>query len=165
MQKTSVRDVTANGLKDIPNGHFVNARGLPDMPERHKSQFLKDFGSRAERARHRLTGLVGWKVGQKHVGALLGVSQSAYGRWENGLKEPSLDTVDALAKILGVRLDWLVRGVGPMESEQSPTFPEEWERLQRATAERITPPASGRGIVVPRPASRGLEKKRRRAEG
>jgi transcriptional regulator with XRE-family HTH domain len=45
---------------------------------------------------------------QIEISRLIGVAEGLAGQWERGLKEPSLGKLKALAKLLEVRIDWLL---------------------------------------------------------
>lgn len=62
------------------------------------------LGGRIRNARTRA------KLTQLDVAHALGTQASTVSKWEAGLWEPSLSFVDALARTLKVRLEWLVRG-------------------------------------------------------
>lgn len=58
---------------------------------------------------HRIRGLrekIGWR--QKDVAEKLGISESAYGYYEQGRREPSNDTLRQLADIFNVNIDYLL---------------------------------------------------------
>lgn len=59
------------------------------------SENLKDY-----RMTNRLT--------QKELAHLLNVNRVSYARWENGSREPSMDTVKKIAKILNISVDDLL---------------------------------------------------------
>lgn len=46
---------------------------------------------------------------QKEVAALMGISQQAYGQYESGTREPKMDTLNRIAKALGVSKYELLR--------------------------------------------------------
>lgn len=46
---------------------------------------------------------------QKEVASLMGVSQQAYGQYESGTREPKMDTLNRIAKALGVSKYELLR--------------------------------------------------------
>jgi transcriptional regulator with XRE-family HTH domain len=49
----------------------------------------------------------------------LDVTPGAVGHWEEGRTTPSRANAENLAKVLGVQLLWLERGVGPMYADES----------------------------------------------
>lgn len=70
------------------------------------------FGTRVHQARLNLSARKGRSVTQIEVGKALKVTSATVGRWEAGLKEPSLDTIAALAKVLQVDPCYLAFGTG-----------------------------------------------------
>ena len=56
-----------------------------------------------------------WSQGE--LAGFLNISPSTIGMYEQGRREPSLDTAAALARIFGVSLDYLITGV-PTETER-----------------------------------------------
>ena len=48
------------------------------------------------------------KIGQVQLAKQLGVSKGIISLWENGLREPSMTSLIALAKFFGVSIDFLV---------------------------------------------------------
>lgn len=50
----------------------------------------------------------GWT--QEYVAEKIGVSRSTYTAYENGTKEPPLNTVSKIADLFNVSIDYLVRG-------------------------------------------------------
>lgn len=48
------------------------------------------------------------KLGQVELAKQLGVSKGIISLWENGLREPSMTSLIALAKFFGVSIDFLV---------------------------------------------------------
>ncbi|MEO1640237.1 MAG: helix-turn-helix transcriptional regulator [Pseudomonadota bacterium] len=51
-------------------------------------------------------------LGQKELGAKLGVKPSVIAGWENDLKEPRANRLQMLAGVLGVSISWLLTGEG-----------------------------------------------------
>ncbi|GED69420.1 hypothetical protein BRE01_31220 [Brevibacillus reuszeri] len=51
------------------------------------------------------------KLMQKDVADKLGISESAYGFYEQGRREPSLDNIKQLAEIFNVSVDYLLTGI------------------------------------------------------
>ena len=47
-------------------------------------------------------------IGQEDLAKELGVSASVISRWENGLREPSMSSLIALAKFFYVSIDYIV---------------------------------------------------------
>ena len=48
------------------------------------------------------------KIGQVELAHKLGVSKGIISMWENGLREPTMSSLIALAKFFGVSIDYLV---------------------------------------------------------
>jgi transcriptional regulator with XRE-family HTH domain len=81
---------------------------------------LAGFGYRLKAARkaleaHRVTE----RVTQSAIGAVLGLSEAAYGHWEKGRALPDLKTVVELSALLGVRPAWLAFGDGEREAGEA----------------------------------------------
>lgn len=49
-------------------------------------------------------------LSQKELGDMVGVSEASISNYERGIREPSFDTLCALADIFDVSLDMLIRG-------------------------------------------------------
>ena len=47
-------------------------------------------------------------LSQKELGEKIGYSKSAIGEWENGRKEPCIDTIIKLSQVLNVTVGYLV---------------------------------------------------------
>jgi transcriptional regulator with XRE-family HTH domain len=58
------------------------------------------------------------KLGQKEIGNLLGVSISSVGKYENGERTPSPDTLNQLADFLDVSADFLLGRSNVRESAE-----------------------------------------------
>ena len=58
------------------------------------------------------------KVSQCDVATALGVTRSAYGNYELGVREPDYATLIKLADYFGVSTDYLLRGDQPTEEEK-----------------------------------------------
>jgi transcriptional regulator with XRE-family HTH domain len=65
------------------------------------------FGRRLRLARQTMG------LSQARLAQMLARDQSAVSQWEIGHREPNLLTLEQLANVLDVSLDWLVRGVSP----------------------------------------------------
>jgi transcriptional regulator with XRE-family HTH domain len=50
----------------------------------------------------------GSNINQSQLAEYLGVDQSTIGRWENGKREPDLNTLQTLAKYFGVTVNYLL---------------------------------------------------------
>ena len=68
-------------------------------------------------------------LSQSQAAQKLGVSPSAIGMYEQGRREPAMETVVAMAKIYGVTTDYLLTGL---------PAPEQREDLERMFLNRIT---------------------------
>lgn len=58
-------------------------------------------------------------ISQAQLADRMGVSPSAIGMYEQGRREPSIDTLVAIADALGVSLDLLVRGKPGSEKDET----------------------------------------------
>ncbi len=67
-------------------------------------------------------------MNQAQLAALLGVSPSAVGMYEQGRREPSADVLVELGKIFGVSVDYILTGT---------PSPQEEARLQNLLRDRI----------------------------
>ncbi len=72
---------------------------------------MTTLGQRLEQARER-TGMK-----QKAVAEHFGISSQAVSQWEAGRTRPNGQRLAALARLFGLRLDWLLEGLGPMSGE------------------------------------------------
>lgn len=70
----------------------------------------RTLGERLRWGRHRLG------LSQEALARDLNVSKNAVARWEGGESEPKLANAKALAKRLGVRIEWLIDGEGTAEA-------------------------------------------------
>lgn len=77
---------------------------------------IAGLGYRLKKARFALSGLRVEKVTQADLGEAVGVTEGAYGHWENGRGFPDLPTAVRLAELLGVTPVWLVFGEGMEQS-------------------------------------------------
>lgn len=57
-------------------------------------------------------------MNQAHLAEKLRISSSAVGMYEQGRREPSLETLAAMAKIFGVSIDFLVTGKPATDPEE-----------------------------------------------
>ncbi len=48
------------------------------------------------------------KISQAELASMLGVTQQALSNYENGLREPDLDTINKIANYFGVSIDYLL---------------------------------------------------------
>ena len=80
----------------------------------------KAFGERVLRARLEYGARLNppRSVSQVDLGEMIGLSGQAVGTWEAGKKEPDLDTIARLARVLGVRAAWLAFNDGPMRADE-----------------------------------------------
>ena len=117
----------------------------------------KAFGQRVLRARLELGALATpvRQVTQSEIGAALGVTGVTVGRWEAGAKEPDLDTITRLARVLRVRAAWLAFGDGPMR--------EAGENGDRISVEHVTDASQYTRDAAVQPRHRPAKKKRPRA--
>jgi transcriptional regulator with XRE-family HTH domain len=69
---------------------------------------------------------------QKDVAEKLGITESAYGYYEQGRREPSNESLQQLAQIFNVTVDYLLTGRtgSDKETSQDPIPPEEREFLE-----------------------------------
>lgn len=68
-------------------------------------------------------------LSQSELAQKLKISPSAVGMYEQGRREPSVDTLAALAKVFGVSIDYLVTGKAASDQEQ--------ETVSRLLLERV----------------------------
>ena len=59
-------------------------------------------------------------VDRKTIADHFSITPQAVGQWETGKAAPSVDRLPRIAKLLGVRLDWLMSGTGPMREGDPP---------------------------------------------
>lgn len=62
------------------------------------------------------------KLMQKDIADKLGISESAYGFYEQGRREPSLDTINQLSDIFNVSVDYLVNGTSDAVPRESTDY-------------------------------------------
>jgi transcriptional regulator with XRE-family HTH domain len=79
-----------------------------------------EFGKRVRQARFALSARTGRQVTQAEIAQQLGLSGAAVGQWENGTKEPTLATIEGLARALDVSVAWLAFGVGSAADVDAP---------------------------------------------
>jgi hypothetical protein len=88
------------------------------------------------------------KLGQKAVGAIAGVGQTAANRWKLGTAWPTLDNARKLAKRGGCCVEWLLSSEGPrLIPPTDPAADELWElwpRLDGNTKSELVGFAKGR---------------------
>ena len=58
-------------------------------------------------------------ITQAQLAETLGVGSSTIGMWENGQREPDLDTIEALADVFNVPISYLVSGGDDMKAPGS----------------------------------------------
>lgn len=56
------------------------------------------------------------KITKQEAAKLLGVSQPAYLRYENGTRTPTIPVINEIAKLFGVSLDYLLGNTDQMQS-------------------------------------------------
>ena len=78
------------------------------MNERNINKYTREFGKRLQLFREQRR----WS--RSTMAAKMGVSPSGYGKNENGLNLPSIDSLNRLAHDLNLSLDWLFFNRGPM---------------------------------------------------
>lgn len=110
---------TSDMLESMPHGHIVK----PHVCIAVNYMSSKDFGERVLQSRLRLAAKLKRKLSQEDIALMMGVAQTTYGRWENGLKEPQdLATWERLAAVLRVSPEWLAFGRGRMELDADATL-------------------------------------------
>lgn len=78
------------------------------------------FGRRVRQARLQLAARMGEEVSQSELARLLDVQPSTVQRWEAGAKQPSFETVEHLARVLGVSPAYLAFGIVEGELKEVP---------------------------------------------
>ena len=78
------------------------------------------IGHRIAQARKEL------RLSQQAVGNRFGISRAAVAQWEAGDTNPGTAKLEGLADVLGVRLEWLAIGKGPMRPGD-PDSPAHWD--------------------------------------
>ena len=72
---------------------------------------MDTLGKRIAHARKLMPG----QVTQRELGDLVGINSNSVSRWERDAHEdPSVESVARFAQALGVRVEWLAHGTGPM---------------------------------------------------
>ena len=89
-------------------------------------------------------------LSQNGLAQRLRISPSAVGMYEQGRREPSLDTVVAMAEIFGVSTDYLLTGrIPPREQQALMAMLEDRIRSARQrTGRRRDPPFTARELAV-----------------
>lgn len=72
------------------------------------------FHVRLFQAKTNYEGRLGQRLTQKELGEMVSVSQPTVADWEGGVRTPSLEQVELLAKALGVSPAWLAFNEGAM---------------------------------------------------
>ena len=76
-------------------------------------------------------------LSSRRVSALAGIAQALTGQIERGVTHaPTTDTIQKIASVLGVTIDWLVTGAGPMPEPE--TIRQAAARAEAAYAARLT---------------------------
>jgi transcriptional regulator with XRE-family HTH domain len=75
----------------------------------------KGFGERVLKARLEMGARRGTPVTQKEVADALGVTSATVGRWEANLKQPTLESIEALARFLSASPGYLAFGAAEVE--------------------------------------------------
>lgn len=70
------------------------------------------------------------KLGVNELNDRLGVSSGTVSKWISNARNPSLEHIEQLARILGVSAGWLAFGEGSMEGPTSAKPPPEVARLE-----------------------------------
>ena len=83
---------------------------------------------------------------QSQLAQEIGTSPGAVGHWEKGRRTPEAENYKDLARVLGVRLDWLLGGEDPMYASGA----------MRPSVQ--APPVEPRGIEAVSLTQRGAEK-------
>lgn len=78
------------------------------------------FAQRLFQAKTAREGQLGERLTQKEIGEILGVSQPTVADWEKGVRTPSIEQVELLAKTLRVSPGWLAFNEGVMLSGNHP---------------------------------------------
>lgn len=89
-------------------------------------------------------------LSQAQMAAALGISPSAIGMYEQGRREPSLDTVVALSRFYGVSTDFLLTG-NPTPGEEAKLkglLEERLDAAQRRMARQGRQPFSQQELAV-----------------
>ena len=85
-------------------------------------------------------------LNQAELARQLQVSPSAIGMYEQGRREPSLDTLVAMARIFGVSLDYLATGITPAYREKD--LMERVENARRRLDRRQSEPFTRQELAV-----------------
>lgn len=76
--------------------------------KRAKNETLESISSRLRQIRHHLN------YGQNKMSQMIGIGQMTYGKNERGLHLPNTTTLISLHQRLGISIEWLLFGHGPM---------------------------------------------------
>ena len=76
--------------------------------------------SRLRQARKHLSEILGKKITQKKLASMCGweSGQSRVGNYETNLRRPGASDVETIARVTGVRAEWLQFGTGPMTDDE-----------------------------------------------
>lgn len=77
-------------------------------PDAHPAQPAALFGARLRQARQAANDGTG--LGQSELAARIGVTQGAISDYERGRRQPNLDLLAEIGRVLGVSVDWLLTG-------------------------------------------------------
>ena len=87
---------------DLAKIQTLSTALLNEMFNKFKEKAEKVFPSRLRVARKKL------KMTQKQVATRLGIYQSSYTQYENAKREPSLEMLARIARVLNCSVDWLL---------------------------------------------------------
>lgn len=122
-----MREFSTDQARERPNGYYYTTRwvGAQVFSFAGSEMAAAGFGQRVFQARLALSAARGKTVTQADIAREMGVVGVTVGRWEAGLKEPDLATIERLAVVLKTSAAWLAFGQegGEQGGEQSPATP------------------------------------------
>lgn len=88
------------------------------------------------------------RLSQNELAEKVGVSRSAIGMYETGVREPDFETLEALADTFNVNMDTLLGRSSPPEKQNKPAEPEldELDKELLSLAAQLTPEQKQRQI-------------------
>ncbi len=98
----------------------------------------KQVGERLKQARKQR------KASQSDIAEAIGVGVSAFSSYETGVSSPTAENLVKISILLGISIDWLLLGEGPMEKGSAVSLPsssdglEATVRFQAETIARLT---------------------------
>ncbi len=102
---------------DVPTDKKMEPPGNDEEEKTEMTEiFRQEFSVRLNRALEH-AGHPG-RGGQTWLAQAMGVSQTNSRKWLKGVALPEIQKIVALAKLLGVRLEWLISGSGDMVREE-----------------------------------------------